>query len=142
MPVFGPLLIWAATFLIEQVVNPDWIDDLQGYVFVNLVGLVYLAIPYLIALILGWRNMKDLTNKQAFNSVCLFPLIVVVFTLLYLPVFILMTSSIEALFTMQTVKIIGYIIGLELLMGVPWVVLFLLFIPLLKRFKLISSEDK
>ncbi|WP_163833279.1 hypothetical protein [Spartinivicinus ruber] len=130
------------TFLIELVINPSWIEDVQGYFFLNLIGLVYLAIPFLIALILCWSNLKDLTNKQSFNSVCLFPVVVIVFTLLYLPIFILMTGSLEVLFNMQSIRFIMYVLGLELLMGAPWVVLSLLLIPVLKRISFIKTEEK
>lgn len=133
-PVLGPLLVWVTITIIELIANHYWVNDVQGFIFANLFGLVFFGIPYLLSVFITWQRMKYKTNKEAFFSVCYFPLLVVGLSLIYLVVFLLVTEGSRIFSDPDTLfKMVKFSIGMELLMGAPWVFLSLIILRVVKR---------
>ncbi|MCX4025057.1 hypothetical protein H0A36_23495 [Endozoicomonas sp. SM1973] len=125
MPVIGPVVIWLLA-LITQF-------EAAIMVFgINIIGLLFFCIPYFLAVGVTWWRMRSKTDKQAFWSVCYFPLLVVIFSLIGFTVVnfdkFSSFSKLHKLF-----EAFGPITLLELAFGVPWIILSLFYIHFFKK---------
>ncbi len=132
MPVIGPVAIWLLAVGAQSLFKMEWLETVVAVFGINIIGLILFCIPYFLAVGITWWRMKNKSDKQVFWSVCYFPLLVVLFSIIGFTVvnfdnfsgFAKLNKLFEAL---------GPITAIELSFGTPWIILSLLYTHFFKK---------